>query len=161
MPVDYRLLTSMDQPTLWNMLMVAAHESTLESVKQLPELCRYVHAWGKTGDCGYGAFVSDRAVGAAWVRQFIGVDPGYGYVADDIPELAIAVLPKFQGQGIGTQLLQLLMEQVKHSYPGISLSVRSNNPAIALYQRLKFQRIEATDVTNRTGGESFTMVHYF
>ena len=32
----------------------------------------------------------DEPVGAAWYRRFTAAEPGYGYVADDIPELAIA-----------------------------------------------------------------------
>ena len=31
--------------------------------------------------------------------------PGYGYVADDIPELAIGVYPEFRGQRVGSLLL--------------------------------------------------------
>jgi hypothetical protein len=32
--------------------------------------------------------------GAAWCRLLSGADRGYGYVADDIPEVALAVSPE-------------------------------------------------------------------
>ncbi len=156
-----RFLTVSDQDIIWEMLMHAAHESSLEPVQQLPDLARYAQDWGRVGDCGYGAWVGEKSVGAAWVRCFPKSDRGYGYVSEEIPELAIAVLPAYRGQGIGTQLLQVLLKQVNQSYSGMSLSVRSGNPAIALYTRLGFQPVAQTEVVNRTGGTSFTMVHYF
>lgn len=159
--MNLRSLIPSDQPILWVMLMHAAHESNLEHVKQLPELARYGQDWGKGGDCGYGAFVQDNAVGAAWVRLFPQNEPGYGFVSEDIPELAIAVLPEYRGQGIGTRLLQSLLVEVKKTHPGLSLSVRSGNQAIALYKRLGFKPVDQTEVMNRTGSTSFTMVTYF
>ena len=156
-----RSLTVSEQGIIWEMLMHAAHESSPEAVQQLPELARYAQGWGQVGDCGYGAWLGEKSVGAAWVRCFPKGDRGYGFVSEEIPELAIAVVPTYRGQGIGTQLLQMLLKQVNQSHSGMSLSVRSGNPAIALYTRLGFQPVAHTEVVNRTGGTSFTMVHHF
>ena len=46
--------------------MHAAHESSPEAVQQLPELARYAQGWGQVGDCGYGAWVGEKSVGAAF-----------------------------------------------------------------------------------------------
>ena len=74
-------------------------------------------------------------------------------------ELAIAVLPEYRDRGIGTQLLNKLLEAAQNHFPAISLSVRSDNPAVGLYQRLGFVRVEDSDKSNRVGGSSVTMVY--
>lgn len=89
------------------MLQVAAHESSLEVVQQQPFLARYAAHWGRVGDCGWVAELDQRAMGAVWLRLWTEADQGFGYLDATIPALAIAVLPPYQGQGIGTQLLNL------------------------------------------------------
>jgi len=109
-------------------------------VVQLPELARYVRGWGRTSDCGF--FASDAAtgqpLGAVWLRLLASENQGYGYVDDETPELSIAVLPSYRGQGIGTQLLTYLFASVCTRLP-ISLSVSAGNPALRLYERFGFQ----------------------
>jgi ribosomal protein S18 acetylase RimI-like enzyme len=50
----------------------------------------------------------------------------------------IAVLPGFQGQGIGASVLQQLQRQAAEHQQTLRLSVRRNNPARRLYTRLGF-----------------------
>jgi len=100
---------------------------------------------------------SSQPIGAAWLRLFTGDDKGFGWVDDTIPELAIALLPEYTNQGIGTQLLARLLSAAKASYRSVSLSVRSSNPALNLYQRSGFKVIEGSETINRTGGTSLTL----
>jgi GNAT superfamily N-acetyltransferase len=59
---------------------------------------------------------------------------GYGWVAADIPELSIAVLPDHQGQGIGGALLDTVCALARMSgFPAVSLSVEDGNGAAKLY----------------------------
>lgn len=59
---------------------------------------------------------------------------GYGWVAADIPELSIAVLPDHQGQGIGGMLLDVVCTLAKMSgFQAVSLSVEDGNGAARLY----------------------------
>ncbi|RAE29136.1 hypothetical protein DN524_34300, partial [Burkholderia multivorans] len=59
---------------------------------------------------------------------------GYGWVAADIPELAIAVLPDHQGEGIGTALLDVLLSLARMSgVEAVSLAVEDGNGAKNLY----------------------------
>ena len=100
-------------------------------------------------------------VGAVWVRLWSAADPGYGYVGEGIPELAIALHPNYRRQGIGTALLKQLLEAAQSVYLAVSLNVRGDNPVVRLYERLGFVKVEGSDRTNRVGGTSFNMVRYF
>lgn len=158
MTFSLRRLTLADEPILWTMLMHAACESSLDIVRQQPSLARYVSEWGRTGDVGFIAETPQEAIGAAWLRCWTGPDKGYGYVDATIPELSIAVLPSFRGQGIGTQLLQVLLAEAQGTYTAISLSVLADNPAIRLYERLGFSPVEDIDLADPPAGTSITMV---
>lgn len=141
--------------------MYAAHESSLTAVQTLPELARYAVDWGRTGDLGCVALDDQQPLGAAWIRLWPDEDKGYGWIEDGIPELAIAVIPTHRGQGIGTELLRTLLAMAQRMYPAISLSVRSDNPAISLYKRLGFVPVHDTEVANRVGSISFNMLCTF
>jgi hypothetical protein len=85
-----RSLMIEDELIVWEMLRYAAHESSIESVQQQPYLARYALNWGRMGDLGYVASINDTSpLGAAWLRLWLGEDQGFGYVKDQIPELAI------------------------------------------------------------------------
>ncbi len=151
-----RALASEDEPFLWEMLYQALHVpkgelSPPREVIHLPELSRYVQGWGRKGDRGFLASnaTTGQYIGAVWLRLLIRESKGYGYVDDDTPELSMAVLPEYRGQGIGTELLACLVSSVcKHS--SISLSVSEGNPAFRLYERFGFK------VVSKSAG-SFTM----
>jgi len=111
----------------------------------------YVKAWGRRGDTAVIALDKGFPVGAAWYRLFEGQRPGYGFVDEGTPELAIAVVPNARGKGVGTALLEALLERARgEGYAGISLSVdRANEGAMELYERHGFRRVaeDADSVT--------------
>ncbi|MEM9093024.1 MAG: N-acetyltransferase [Cyanobacteria bacterium P01_F01_bin.53] len=163
---NYTLRTAApeDESILWTMLMHAAHEMSLEPLQTSPALARYVQNWGRAGDVGVIAVQSDTAIGAAWLRLSVedaADNKGYGYVDENIPELAIAVVPEARSHGVGTNLLVDILALAQKQFPAVSLSVRGNNPAVHLYQRFGFQSVTGSEVKNRTGGTSFTMVRTF
>jgi len=113
---------------------------------------------------------TNQFVGAAWWQVWTHPHVrGFGYVRETIPEIAIGVEPAYQGQGIGTALLQTLIQTTRDhpcgdgssTYPGVGLSVRDTNPAKHLYERLGFQRLPGTEVINRVGILGYTMVFWF
>ena len=144
------------------MLAYAAHESSLDAVKSNRDLARYVQGFGRDGDVGFVAETKqNQVIGAAWLRLWTDSNKGYGYVSNEIPELAIAVHPNYRGQGIGTRLLNQLLNHASSQLLSVSLSVRADNPALRLYERLGFMLVPGSEITNREGTQSFSMIYRF
>ena len=122
---------------------------TREQVMAEPELGHYVTGWRRTTDFGLVALADDGApLGAIWWRLFPDDDPGYGFIACDVPELSMAVLPGRKGNGVGRALLRECIEEARIAgHSALSLSVEDGNDvARALYERHHFR------VVGRTGG---------
>jgi ribosomal protein S18 acetylase RimI-like enzyme len=159
-----RPATPQDEEILWQMLYEAAHMEeageTMETAKANPSLAKYAQAWGQPHDLGVVAWTESdqRPAGAAWLRLFQGEQRGYGYMNDETPELAIATLPDHRGQGLGTLLMIHLLAEARQKYPAISLSVRAENPAVHLYERFGFKLVPGSQLINRVGTVSQTMV---
>jgi GNAT superfamily N-acetyltransferase len=127
----------------------AEERPAMDAVLAVPENARYVESWGRPGDVAmYALDFRDEPVGAAWYRTFTAAAPGYGYVADDVPELAIAVFPEFRGQHVGTLLMGALVARAERDgVRALSLSVNRENPAKRLYARLGFEVVGETDAS--------------
>lgn len=147
MQYQIRALTSADQTFLWEMLyqslyVPAGHAPFDRSILDQPDIARYVKEWGREGDFGLVAVdEKEQPLGAIWLRRLTGDDKGFGYIDERTPELGMALLPQYRGQGIGTHLLARLMTTAAASYECISLSVAAENPALRLYQRTGFEAI--------------------
>jgi GNAT superfamily N-acetyltransferase len=117
-----------------------------DSVLAAPANARYVQAWKRPGDIGVVAEVLGTPVGAAWLRLFDAAAPGYGFIDERTPEVSIAVVAECRGQGIGSALLDALVDLAKRAgHPALSLSVGSANPAVALYERTGFVLVGGSD----------------
>lgn len=111
-----------------------------------PPVRRYVERWGRPGDTALIAIQDFQPVGAAWFRLFKPDNPGYGFVDERTPELSIAVVPSKRGTGLGTELLEALLARARtDGYEAISLSVEKGSPAVALYERHGFERVNEED----------------
>lgn len=151
-PVRYRVARSDDEPFLWTALYHAIHVPPGEAapppeIVHRPESARYVRGWSPQAEPGVIAETTadGQPVGAAWVRLLTGDGTGHGYVADDVPELSIAVLPGWRGRGVGTAMLERLLRAVEPRYRSVSLSVSRTNPAQRLYERLGFREVGSKD----------------
>lgn len=101
-----------------------------------------MRGYGRAGDYGVVALLDGAPVGAAWYRLFSAEDPGYGYVRDDVPELALAVQQHARRIGVARTLLtRLLADATAQGLPAVSLSVEPENPARVLYERLGFVKV--------------------
>jgi GNAT superfamily N-acetyltransferase len=109
---------------------------------------RYVYAWPQPGDAGVIALDDGFPVGAAWYRLFREEAPGYGFVDEATPELAIAVVPSRRGRGFGEMLLEALMQRAREEGHGrLSLAVERDNPALRLYERFGFNEVRRVNDT--------------
>jgi GNAT superfamily N-acetyltransferase len=95
----------------------------------------------------YAAHMDEQGVAAESART----DPNLA----ETPELAIAVAPEQLGTGVGTLLLARLLDDARRIHRAIALSVRADNPAKRLYERMGF--VTVASITNRVGTESLLM----
>jgi ribosomal protein S18 acetylase RimI-like enzyme len=109
----------------------------------------YVKGWGRPGDTALVAIDEGFPVGAAWYRLFSARLPGFGFVDERTPELAIAVVPNARGKGIGSALLDALLARASEvGHDAISLSVdKLNQGAINLYEEHGFERVSESDTS--------------
>ncbi|WP_328989356.1 GNAT family N-acetyltransferase [Kribbella sp. NBC_01245] len=146
-----------DLPHLIDMLLEAynwggVERFTTDQLALNDNAWRYIDGWPRAGEFGVIAAVDGRRAGAVWARLMPSSRPGYGYVADDVPELSLGVVAEFRGQGVGRALLGEVITAARLAgYERLSLSVEPENFAAGLYRSVGFE------VVGRNGG-SDTMV---
>lgn len=113
-----------------------------------PKLARYLEGWGRPGDAAVVALdlSSGHRFGAVWYRLMTPEEPGYGFVDDSTPEIALAILPDHRGRGMGGALLREIRHVARsRGYGALSLSVEHGNPALRLYERSGFVKLFETE----------------
>jgi ribosomal protein S18 acetylase RimI-like enzyme len=148
-----RALGADDRPllvtaTLGNLNWVG-ERFTVQDVLSRPEFAHYVEVDLARGDFGVVAQDGDRATGVAWAVFLPDGDPGYGFVAPDVPEVSVWVDAACRGRGVGRRLLrELQAEAARRGLRAVSLSVEEGNRARDLYAALGF-----VPVPGREAGE--------
>jgi GNAT superfamily N-acetyltransferase len=124
-------------------------------VLSTPRTAHYIAGWPHETDLGVIAEADGERIGATWLRFLPAADPGYGFVAPDVPELTIGVAAQWRGRGVGRALLRAIAEQARSAgIRRISLSVERKNLAQRLYLSEGYQVVDSTDA------DSDTMVKY-
>lgn len=143
-PVNIRPIKSEEITQLSDFLYEAIYQTdntTLlpRTVIQHPSLWCYIESFGtRKGDLCMVAEYDTLVVGAIWSRYM----HGYGYVDDDTPEISMSLYPTYRNKGIGSQLLNKMLDILKDSgVKQVSLSVSRTNYAVAMYQRFGFEII--------------------
>ena len=108
-----------------------------------PDLQVYVKDFGKNkGDLCLVAQVSDKIVGAVWVR----IMNDYGHIDNETPSFAISLLKEYRNYGIGTELMKQMLTKLKlEGYKQVSLSVQKMNYAVRMYRKIGFEIIDEND----------------
>ena len=111
-----------------------------------PELAIYIRDFGTLpGDrClvavrdDPGIADAEKIIGAVWTR----IINDYGHLDDETPSFSISVRAPYRGLGIGTALMEAMVERLKaDGFKTASLSVQKINPAVKLYNRLGFETV--------------------
>ena len=139
-------ITEKDEPFLWEMLYLAlfvpeGKPPFPRDILAEPDIACYVQGWGRPGDWGLLAGDGKSPIGAIWLRQWSGVEKGYGYVSPVIPELSIALLPEYRNKGLGTRMLKTIISLSRERFSGLSLSAVESSPARRLYERMGFKKV--------------------
>ena len=109
------------------------------NILEKPDLQVYIGDFGKyETDNALAAELDGRVVGAVWTR----IMDDYGHIDDETPSFAISLLPEYRSQGIGTKLMQNMLNLLKEKgFMQASLSVQKENYATNLYLKLGFKII--------------------
>ena len=145
--IEFRALDTSDQKVLWTWLHIALWDpppSDLRPIEVLqdPAVRIYAEDWGQPGDLGVVTVVKGVDAGACWMRV-LPEGVGLASIDDRTPQLGIALEPRYQHRGLGEPLMREALErawQAKHKK--VSLTVHPENPAIPLYQRCGFVKVE-------------------
>ena len=116
-----------------------------------PSTAHYLTGWPRDTDLGVLAEADGQPVGAAWIRFLPAADPGYGFVAPDVPELTIGVAAGWRGRGAGRALLRAMASQAQaRGIRRISLSVERKNYAHRLYLSEGYRIVDSSDAQSDT-----------
>jgi len=120
-------------------------------VLSTPRTAHYIAGWPRDNDLGVIAEANGERIGAAWLRFLPAADPGYGFVASDVPELTIGVPVPWRGRGVGRALLRAIAEHAcSAGIRQISLSVERKNFARELYISEGYQVADSADADSDT-----------
>ncbi len=110
------------------------------SIINQPELALYYEGFGNgPADNCLVAEIDGKAVGAVWTR----IMNDYGHVDDDTPSLAISLYREYRGKGIGTAMMQRMLELLKsQGWRKTSLAVQKANYAVRMYEKVGFRTVD-------------------
>jgi ribosomal protein S18 acetylase RimI-like enzyme len=130
-----------------------ANKPSFEEGLAYPDVSKSLADWGKRdGDKAVVASINSVPVGASWYRFWTDDSFIRGYIDETTPVLVIGVRRDYRRQGVGTKLIEWLIDYAsKHAIQRMSLMVSKDNHAIDLYSQQGF--LEYADA-----GDSLLMV---
>ena len=139
-PSDVPFLRKMLYEAVYWRAIAHRNAPSFEEGLAAPEVSKILADWGeRDGDIAVVALVDSIPAGAAWYRYWTDGNFIRGYINEMIPVLVIGVDRDYRHQGIGTTLIEWLIDYAsKQSIQKISLMVSKDNDAIHLYRQQGF-----------------------
>jgi ribosomal protein S18 acetylase RimI-like enzyme len=152
-PSDVPFLRKMLYEAVYWRAIAHGNAPSFEEGLAIPEVSKILAGWGeRDGDTAVVARVHSIPVGAAWYRYWTDDNFIRGYIDEMTPVLVIGVDCDYRRQGVGTTLIEWLIDYAStHSIQKISLMVSKDNHALHVYRQRGF--VEYTDT-----GDSVLMV---
>lgn len=118
-------------------------EAPDRDIIEKPELKIYYEDFGKdTADHCLVAEDEGKVVGAVWTR----IMNDYGHIDDKTPSFAISLYREYRGRGIGTKLMQEMLNLLKEKgYKRASLAVQKANYAVRMYKKVGFKTVDENE----------------
>ena len=118
-------------------------EAPDRDIIEKPELRIYYEDFGKdTADHCLVAEDEGKVIGAVWTR----IINDYGHIDDKTPSFAISLYREYRGRGIGTKLMQEMLNLLKEKgYKRASLAVQKANYAVRMYKKVGFKTVDENE----------------
>ena len=104
-------------------------------------LWRYVSGWGRRGDTSVVALEDGFPIGAAWSRLFTRDEPGFGFVDEQTPR-SRSRSSRAGGGGHRLRAARRTDRARGTGRGGLSLSVADDSPAMHVFEKQGFERVE-------------------
>ena len=109
-----------------------------------PELNIYIKDFGRKNDFCLVVEKETKLIGAIWIRQFNESEKGFGFVNLETPELSMAIIEKYRGNGIGKIMLKQMLSKINElNFKQVSLSVDNRNFAYKFYKKNDFVEVNS------------------
>ena len=118
-------------------------EPPAREIIEQPELKIYYDNFG-SGKADHCIVAEDNGhvIGAVWTR----IMNDYGHVDDETPSFAISLYKEYRGLGIGTRLMNEMLELLKsHGFKKASLAVQKANYAVRMYEKVGFKTVDENE----------------
>ena len=83
-----------------------------------------------TKDLGLYALVDNEIAGAIWSRKLDG----------DAPQMCLAIVEKFKGQGIGSFMMEQFLQEAAALYDAVSIDISAKPKSMKFYENFGFER---------------------
>lgn len=145
--IEFRDLRASDQSVLWDWLHIALWDPPPAGLRPRevlddPGVRIYAEDWGQPTDIGVVAVVDGSDAGACWMRV-LPEGVGLASIDETTPQLGIALEPPYQRRGLGEPLMREALGRAwRAGREQVSLTVHPENPAIPLYERCGFEKVD-------------------
>ena len=83
-----------------------------------------------TKDLGLYALVDNEIAGAIWSRE----------LDSDVPQMCLAIVEKFKGQGIGSFMMEQFLQEAAALYDAVSIDISAKPKSMKFYENFGFER---------------------